>query len=136
MLTLRKRGKYFHIRGSVRVGCETRFVKEHSCGTDRRDVASEYKAKLEAEIRNEILYGTGGRTHSLTIADAGLRYMRRPGGIKNPDIWRLGQINNVVGEYSIARAAEAWAEFRRARCSDIQPSTVQRFRSTFRAAAL
>jgi integrase len=134
MLTIRKRGKYFHVRGSVRVGRETRFVKEHSCGTDRRGDADDYKAKLEAEIRHEILHGTGGRTHSLTIADAGLRYKQRPGGIRSYDLWRLAQINKVVGDYSIARAAEAWAEFRRLRCSGIAPSTVQRFRSTFRAA--
>jgi integrase len=134
MLTIRRRGKYFHIRGSVRVGRETRIVKEHSCGTDRRDNANEYKAKLEADIRHEILHGSGGRTHSLTIADAGLRYMQRPGGVRSYDLWRLAQINDVVGDYTIARAAEAWTEFRRVRCSGIQPSTVQRFRSTFRAA--
>jgi hypothetical protein len=134
MLTIRKRGKYFHIRGSVRVGRETRIVKEHSCGTDRRDDANDYKAKLEAEIRHEVLHGSGGRTHSLTIADAGLRYMGRPGGLRTYDLWRLNQINEVVGHYTIARAADAWTEFRRLRCGGIQPTTVQRFRSTFRAA--
>ena len=134
MLTIRRRGKYFHVRGSVRVGRETRFVKEHSCGTDRRDDANDYKAKLEADIRHEILHGAGGRTHSVTIADAGLRYMGRPGGVRSYDLWRLNQINEVVGHYTIARAAEAWTEFRRVRCGDIQPTTAQRFRSTFRAA--
>jgi integrase len=134
MLTIRKRGKYWHIRGSVRVGRETRIVKEHSCGTDRRDDANDYKAKLEADIRHEILHGTGGRTHKLTIADAGLCYKNRPGGVRTYDLWRLAQINEVVGDYPIARAAEAWTEFRRVRCSGIQPTTVQRFRSTFRAA--
>ena len=134
MLTIRKRGKYFHVRGSIRVGRETRIVKEHSCGTDRRDDANDYKAKLETDIRHEILHGTGGRTHSLTIADAGLRYMGRPGGLRTYDLWRLNQINAVIGDYTIARAAEAWTEFRRVRCGGIEPTTVQRFRSTFRAA--
>jgi integrase len=134
MLTIRKRGKYFHVRGSVRVGRETRFVKEHSCGTDRRDDANDYKAKLETDIRHEILHGTGGRTHRLTIADAGLRYMGRPGGLRTSDLWRLKVINEHVGDYTIARAGEAWTEFRRARCGGIKPTTVQRFRSTFRAA--
>lgn len=134
MLTIRKRGKYFHIRGSIRVGRETRVVKEHSCGTDRRHDANDYKTKLEADIRHEILHGAGGRTHSLTIADAGLRYLQRPGGLRTYDRWRLAEINAVVGDYTIAKAGDAWTEFRRRRCSGIQPTTVQRFRSTFRAA--
>jgi integrase len=133
MLSIRKRGKFFHVRGSVRVGRETRLVKEHSSGADRRDDANDYKAKLEADIRHEILHGRGGRTHSLTIADAGLSYIGRPGGLRTYDLWRVNQINAVVGDYTIARAGDAWTEFRRVRCAGIQPTTVQRFRSTFRA---
>jgi integrase len=133
MLTLRKRGKIFHIRGSIRVGRETRIVKEHSCGTDHRGDAEAYRSKLEGEIRHEILHGTGGRTHSLTIADAGLRYLGRPGGLRPGDIWRLAQINKIVGDHSIARAADAWSEFKRARCGGLSPATVQRWRATYQA---
>jgi hypothetical protein len=102
MLTIRRRGKNFHIRGTIRVGQETRIVKEHSCGTDRRNDADAYRSKLEAEIRHEILHGRGGRTHTMTIADAGLSYMARQGGVRSYDLWRLEQINRVVGDYSIA----------------------------------
>lgn len=134
MLTIRKRGKKFHIRGSVRIGRETRVVKEHSTGCDRREDAESYRSKLDADIRNEILHGRGGRTHMLTIADAGLRYMGRPGGLRSYDLWRLDQINKAVGDKSIAAAGDAWSEFRRVRCGGLSPATVQRFRSTFRAA--
>jgi integrase len=134
MLTIRRRGKYFHIRGSVRVGKERRVVEEHSCGTARRDEAEAYRAKLEAEIRHEILHGRGGRTHTLTIADAGLSYIARPGGVRSYDLWRLDQINRVVGDRLIARAAEAWTEFKRVRCGGLSPATVQRFKATFSAA--
>jgi integrase len=134
MLTLRKRGKKFHVRGTIRVGRETRIVKEHSCGTDRRGDAEAYRSNLETEIRREILHGTGGRTHTLTIADAGLRYLDRPGGLRPGDIWRLAQINKIVGERSIAQAPEAWSEFKRIRCGGLSPATVQRFRATFQAA--
>jgi integrase len=133
MLTIRKRGKFFHVRGSIRVGHETRIIKEHSTGTDRRDVADAYRSKLEAETRHEILHGRGGRTHSLTIADAGLRYIARPGGVRSYDLWRIDQINEVVGERPIAQAADAWVEFKRARCGGLSPATVQRFRATFSA---
>jgi integrase len=134
MLTIRRRGKNFHIRGSIRVGRETRIVEEHSCGTDRRDDAEAYRSKLEAEIRHEILHGRGGRTHSLTIADAGLRYIARPGGVRSYDLWRLDQINNVVGDRPVAQAADAWIEFKRVRCGGLLPATVQRFKATFSAA--
>ena len=134
MLTIRKRGKYFHVRGTIRVGQEKRIVKEHSCGTDRRDDAEAYRSKLETEVRHEILHGRGGRTHTMTIADAGMRYMERPGGVRSYDLWRLGQINNAVGDYSIAEVADAWSQFKRVRCGGLSPATVQRFRATFSAA--
>jgi integrase len=134
MLTIRRRGKNFHIRGTIRVGRETRIVKEHSCGTDRRDDADAYRSKLEAEIRYEILHGRGGRTHTMTIADAGIRYMERPGGVRSYDLWRLAQINKVVGDYSIAGAADAWSQFKHVRCGGLAPATVQRFRAIFSAA--
>jgi integrase len=134
MLTIRRRGKNFHVRGSIRVGRETRIIKEHSCGTDRRDDAEAYCSKLEADIRHEMLHGRGGRTHTMTIADAGIRYIERPGGVRSYDLWRLGQINNVVGDYSIAGAADAWSQFKRVRCGGLSPATVQRFRATFSAA--
>lgn len=134
MLTMRKRGKFFHVRGTLRVGRETRVVKEHSSGADRRDLADAYRSKLEADIRHEILHGRGGRTHSLTIADAGLRYIARPGGVKSYDVWRIGQINAVVGDRTIAQSADAWTDYKRTRCAGLSPATVQRHRSTFQAA--
>jgi integrase len=134
MLTIRRRGKNFHVRGSIRIGRETRVIKEHSCGTGRRDSAEAYRSRLENDLRHEILHGSGGRTHTLTIADAGLRYIGRPGGVRSYDIWRLGQINRVIGDRPIAQAAAAWTEFKRIRCSGLSPATVQRFKATFSAA--
>jgi integrase len=134
MLTIRKRGRYFHVRGTIRVGRETRIVTEHSCGTDRRDNADAYRSKLETEIRHKMLHGPGGRTHSLKIADAGLRYISRPGGLRSYDILRVGEINRLVGDRPIAQAAHAWSEFKRLRCGSLSPATVQRFRAIFQAA--
>ena len=108
MLTVRKRGAVFHIRGTVRVGNETRVVKEHSTGCNRRDEAEAYRGRLETEIRGEILYGPGGRANRKTIADAGLRWIKRPGGVALYDVWRLEEINDVVGDYRIAQAVDAW----------------------------
>jgi hypothetical protein len=68
----------------------------------------------------------------LTIADAGLSYIARSGGVRSYDLWRLDQINRVVGDRPIARAAEAWTEFKRVRCGGLSPATVQRFKATVR----
>lgn len=115
MLTVRKRGRVYHVRGSVRLGGETRWVKEHSTGCDRREDAEGYRARLEHDIRQALLHGDGGKAQALTIADAGLMYMNRPGGLKSYDLWRLDQLNDVVGDYPVAKAAEGWGRFKRSR---------------------
>ena len=134
MLTLRKRGRNWHVRGSVRVGTEARNVPEHSTGCDRREDAEAYKSRFEGELRAELLHGPGGQVHRLTIADAGLRYMNRPGGVKSYDLWRLDQLNTVIGGYRVSKAVEAWAEFKHRRCVGLAPATVDRFRSVLQAA--
>jgi integrase len=40
----------------------------------------------------------------------------------------------VVGDRPVAQAADAWIEFKRARCGGLLPATVQRFKATFSAA--
>jgi hypothetical protein len=134
MLTLRKRGRVYHVRGSVRLGGETRRVEEHSTGCDRREDAEAYRARLEHDVRQALLHGGDGKTQGLTIADAGLLYMNKPGGVKPYDLWRLGQLNDVIGDYPIAKAAEGWGRFKQARCGGLAPATVQRFRATLAAA--
>ena len=127
-------GRFWHIRGSIRVGQEIRHVKEHSTGCDRKEDAETYRARLEGELRKELLHGPGGTIHRLTIADAGLSYINRPGGLKSYDLWRVDQINEVIGDYPLARAAEAWTEFKRSRCAGLGPATVERFRAILQAA--
>jgi integrase len=70
----------------------------------------------------------------MTIADAGLAYMNRPGGVRPYDLWRLDQLNNEIGDWPIARANAAFAEFRKQRCSGLSPATVDRFRCVLQAA--
>jgi integrase len=127
-------GTFWHVRGSVRVGGETRVVQERSTGCNRKEDADAYRARLEAEIRAEMLNGTDGRARRLTIADAGLEYITRPGGIRRGDLWRLDEINNVIGDRPIARANAAFSEFLKQRCAGLAPATVERFRTVLSAA--
>jgi integrase len=133
-LSIRRRGTFFHVRGTIRVGQETRIVKECSTGCDRKEDADAYRARLEAEIRRELLYGTGGRAVTMMIADAGLAYINRPGGLHRNDLWRLDQINDLVGDVPIIKARAAWAEFMAKRCVGLKPATVDRIRSVLQAA--
>ena len=133
MLTIRKRGPFWHIRGTLRVGQEARLVKEHTTGCARREDAEAYRARLESELRQELLHGPGGLIHRMTIADAGLAYINRPGGLKSYDLWRVDQLNELIGDHTLSRVAEAWAEFKRARCSSLAPATVERFRAILQA---
>jgi integrase len=134
MLTIRRRGRLWHIRGSIRVGRESSIVKEHSTGCDRKEDAEAYRSRLEADIRRELLHGPGGRPQSMNIADAGLAYMNRPGGVRPYDLWRLDQLNNEIGDWPISRAAAAFAEFTKQRCAALAPATVDRFRCVLQAA--
>ena len=134
MLTIRRRGKVYHIRGSVRVGGEIRWVKEHSTGCNRREDAEAYRSKLEHDVRQALLRGDGGKAQGLTIADAGLLYMNRPGGLKAYDLWRLDQLNDVIGDHPVVTAAEAWGKFKQIRCVGLAPAAVERFRGVLQAA--
>jgi integrase len=134
MLTIRRRGRLYHVRGSIRVGGETRIVKERSTGCHRQEDAAAYRAKLETEIRAEMLHGPGGRPHRMTIADAGLDYIGRPGGVRRGDLWRLDRVADVVGDWPIARANAAFGEFVKQRCVGLGPATVERFRTVLSAA--
>src|SRR5260370_1190744 len=112
MLPICSGGRVSHGGGWVRLGGETRRVKEHSTGCDRREDAEAYRARLEHDVRQAMLHGAGGKAQGLTIADAGLLYMNRPGGVKSYDLWRLDQLNDVVGDYPVAQAAEGWGRFK------------------------
>jgi integrase len=70
----------------------------------------------------------------MTIAEAGLAYIDRPGGLKSYDLWRLDQINGLVGDYAVAKASQAWGAFLKARCAGLAPATADRFRSVLQAA--
>ena len=134
MLTIRRRGHFYHCRGTVRIGKKTTIVKEHTTGCRERHAAEAYRAKLEHDLGQELLYGTKAVAASLTFSDAEYIYLNRPGGLHRNDIWRLKELNEVIGDYPIARLVEGWREFKAGRCRGLAPATVERFRATLQAA--
>jgi hypothetical protein len=134
MLSIRRRGKVYHCRGTVRVGRETREVKEHSTGCRERQAALAYVHRLEAEVRDEVLHGAAGRPRNLTCAAALHLYLDRPGGLHRMDIWRVGELGDVLGDVPLSDVLAGWQAFKARRCPALAPATVDRFRDTLQAA--
>ena len=134
MLSIRRRGRYYHCRGTVRVGTKIRHVQEHSTGFGERAAAEAYKTRLEYETQQELLHGPAGRKRQLTFADAGKLYLSRPGGLHPMDVWRVGELNEVLGSHTLVDVAEGWSVFKQVRCQGLAPATVERFRATLQAA--
>lgn len=135
MLALRQRGNFWHVRGTVRVGSERRRVKEHSTGCSGKGEADAYRTKLESEIRADLLDGRKVGLRRLTFADAGMVYINRPSVHPN-DKWRIGELNEHMGDYAVADAKEAWRVFVAKRCTprSHKPATIERFRKPAQAA--
>ena len=135
MLSIRRKGgRWYYCRGTVRVGKKVRDVSEHATGCREREAAEAYKAKLEYEIQQELLHGAAGRKEQLTFADAGAVYLDRPGGLHAMDMWRIGELNEVLGGFALNDMSEGWSVFKQTRCKGLAPATVERFRATLQAA--
>jgi integrase len=128
MLAMRKRGKVYHVRGTVRVGRQIREVKEHSTGCRERAAAEAYKANLEHEVGQELLHGRDGRARGLTLAEVLLAYVERPGGLPRKEVWHAGQLGDVLGDHAATDVVRGWAKFTAERCRGLAPATVNRFR--------
>ena len=134
MLTLRKRGDVWYCRGTVRVGEERRQVKEHTTGCREPEDAEQYRDRLTAELRQELLDGAPGRQKRMTFFDCGHEYLDRPGGLAAGDAWRIGELNEVLGDFTVAHMEAGWRDFMAKRCTGLAPATVERFRATLQAA--
>jgi integrase len=109
-------------------------VQEHSTGLGERPAAASYKTNLEKKIQQELLHGRDGRAAGLTFAEIGAAYINREADLGPGDIWRIGELNEIMGNDSLADIKEGWARFRRARCAGLAPATVDRFRAILQAA--
>ena len=75
MLNIRKRGEFYHVRGTVRVGNKTIKVKERSTGFCKASDAKEYVAHLEKEIVDSFLRPEETRNKSIKFDDCLKVYM-------------------------------------------------------------
>lgn len=132
MLHFRKRGKYYHVRGTVFVGDKSKEVKEHSSRCDSLQKAKEYASCLENEIRNEILYGKSVNAGKVTFGEIAQEYINRVGGINPQDLDRIEDKFLAFENYSVDEASEIWKQVLRNN-PNLAPSTVDRIRTLFLA---
>lgn len=70
----------------------------------------------------------------MTFAEAGTLYLNRPRGLHPMDQWRLGELNEILGDFTLDSILNGWREFCFKRCTGLAPATVARFRATAQAA--
>jgi integrase len=136
MLTMRQRGKarIFYIRGSVTLGSKRIDVKEFSSGTRDADAASHLMAEKETELRRQLMFGPSAVVVSSTIAEAFEAYLTKPNRPNSSDVIRVGKMNEIIGDMSMADPHGAWEAFRKAYLLAHAPAGQDRYRSILQAA--
>ena len=125
MLNIRKRGKFYYIRGTVRVGKETFDVKEQSTGFDKLKDAREYASKLESDIREHALNPKADRTKKTTFDDCLALYLEKK-HLKPAEIRKINILFPYFEGVNVSEIKSAWDRF----CSlkiGLSPATVNRY---------
>src|ERR1700727_1126547 len=133
-ITVRRRGKIYYARGTVRVGTESIKVPEFCTGAGSHADAQSIAGDHEAKIRREILEGDSGRKARLTLSDCFEIYLQRPAGVQPYDVQRGADFNDRIGHRPVAEANQAWNEWLSTRGCEMAPATAIRWRAILMAA--
>ena len=131
MLTLRKRGRIWHIRGTVKVGRKSAYIEE-STGTDRREAASAILARRQAEIETELLHGREATRRKVSFAESAQALAEKQ--IHRSDLYRLRVLLNHFGDTPISAIdAAAFDDFCKRAMPGRHPNTLGRTHTVLRA---
>lgn len=134
-ITYRKRGKIWHVRGSIRIGRRVIKMREFSTGCSSKPEAEAIAAAEEARLRADAFAGLEPqKKRTFTVGECIATYEARPGGLHPFDQSRLIALKAAMGATQVADVRAAWSEWLRTRGEGLAPSTVARWRSTLRAA--
>ena len=133
MLSIRKKGRYYTVRGTVRVGRETRTVAEHSTGTDRRNDAQEYASKLEEKIRETVLYPERERQRGITFGNCVDQYLKRGENIRYTRLKQIEELLKYMEDASIEEIKTRFKVFVQNRCKNLKPATINHYLATLKA---
>ena len=125
MLSIRKRGQIYYVRGTIRVGKETFDVKEQSTGFDKLKDAREYASKLESDIREHALNPKADRTSKTTFDDCLSIYLEK----KRLKPAELNAINRIYAHFegcNVSDIKTAWNRFCSLK-SGLAPASLNRY---------
>lgn len=131
MLNIRRRGKYYYVRGTVRVGKETVDVKEQSTGFDKLKDAREYVSKLEADIRESILNPHQDRTKRTTFDDCLRCYLAKK-RLKAGELRKIQLLLPNFEGVAVSELKNAWIRFCEKK-RGLSQSTLNRYCDTINA---
>lgn len=125
MLSLRKRGAVWYVRGVVKVGRETRTIAEHSAGTADRKIAEAYAAKLRGQTEIGILHGIDTTRPDMSFAQAAMIYLDNHG--HKSDEYRIAALTKEFGRAFLKDiTADDWGRFCRERLPGRSGATWER----------
>lgn len=110
MLTIRKIGKYYYIRGTVRVAGTSVKVPEKSTGLVKFKDAREYASRLEAEIRESILNPNADKTKKTTFDDCLVVYLNKK-QLKQAELKAIKRIYHHFEGCPVSEIKSAWNRF-------------------------
>lgn len=136
MLKLRQRGKagIWSIRGTVSFGGRTVEVEEFSARTSDRAAAEYLRAQREQEAVEELMFGPRAAAARASISDALGAYLAKPKPPGSSDVLRVGKLNDLVGDMSLADPLAAWNAFQDEYLTGYAPAGQDRYRSVLQAA--
>ncbi len=132
---MRRRGKaqIIYIRGSVSLGDRTIYVAERSCRTANADVAAFLKAKMEIELREQLMFGSRAVASRDTVGDAFDVYLNKAPKPHPTDVIRVEIMRSRIGKMILADAKVAWHAFRDDYLLKHAPAGQDRYRSLLQA---
>lgn len=107
MLTTRKIGKFYYVRGTVRVGKDTIKVPERSTGFVKAKDAASYVSKLEAEIRDSILNPTQDKSNKTLFSDCVVHYLNK----RRPKLGEMCKINILLSSFENVKISQIWEKW-------------------------
>ena len=131
MLTIRKRGELYHVRGTVRVGNKTVKVPERSTGFRKSSDAKEYVSRLEKQIVDSFLRPEEAKNQTTTFDDCLKVYMNEK-TVSIPNFITIKVLIRHFEGVPISEIPQKWSIFCAAK-SDIKDGTLNRYASQLNA---
>jgi integrase len=134
MLSIRKRGNTWHVRGIVKQGQKKERVQEHTTGETEERAARAYADRLERSLKARLELGLSApAVKALRPFDDALSDYIDNHKPSAGDLYRLDKLLTHYGATPLSDInAETWAKYCRAILPVRKPNTIARYQTTLR----